>query len=148
MKSFGQIRVRTRVYTYVRIRVFIPICPLIYRYAYTLCTRVYSHIYVYTHTPVYIHISTYRHVIAFEMVRFNSSTLLKLPHSGLAKSARGLKARKRSDELRNHSSMNQIHVRGGYSLVYTSECARARPCAYAVIVTSIKFILRFVNVYD
>ncbi|KAL2748839.1 hypothetical protein V1477_002959 [Vespula maculifrons] len=52
------------------------------------------------------------------MVRFNSSTLLKLPHSGLAKSARGLKARKRSDELRNHSSMNQIHVRGGYSLEY------------------------------
>ncbi|KAL2720669.1 hypothetical protein V1478_010245 [Vespula squamosa] len=50
------------------------------------------------------------------MVRFNSSTLLKLPHSGLAKSARGLKARKRSNELRNHSSMNQIHVRGGYSL--------------------------------
>nr|KAF7389402.1 hypothetical protein H0235_017886 [Vespula pensylvanica] len=54
------------------------------------------------------------------MVRFNSSTLLKLPHSGLAKSARGLKARKRSDELRNHSSMNQIHVRGEYSLVYTT----------------------------
>ncbi|KAF7379640.1 hypothetical protein HZH68_016588 [Vespula germanica] len=60
------------------------------------------------------------------MVRFNSSTLLKLPHSGLAKSARGLKARKRSDELRNHSSMNQIHVRGGYSLVCSSEYRHIR----------------------